>query len=219
MNENETLVQSDENIAIEENNNEISEIKQIDVAEPDGINNDEARAEYNLLKTKYKDLFTEDTQKIINRRIKKYKTLLMRFEEARRAEEQNGLMNDSGFEDYLSTGENEIKESFPTFSLEDARKKESFLNLARISAEGGKISLTDAYKLSHFEEILENERKTARENAQKELLSRIESRQARPSENGFMARHQNARFDSAKLSRNERAELAKRAAKGEKIHF
>ncbi len=229
-NENNTLATGEENIAINnQNNNEISANNGIEAAKPslqlegklnDGLSDGEdERAEYNLIKTKYKDFFTEDTQKIINRRLKKYKALLSQFEEAREQEAEGVEFDGESLDSFILSREDEIKQEYQDFSLDKARENERFLKLAALSAREKGISLSDAYRLSHFEEILQIERERVREETEKNILALIGARKARPSENGLTGSKRSSAFDASTLSRTERAELAKRAAKGEKIHF
>ena len=228
-NENNTLAEGKENIAINNQNNEISENNEIETANTpiqlegklnDGLSDEESdRAEYNLIKTKYKDYFTEDTQKIINRRLKKYKALLSQFEEAREQEAIGVELGGESLDSFILSRENEIKEEYQDFSLDKARENERFLKLAALSAREKEISISDAFRLSHFEEILKKERERVREETEKNMLLRLGARKARPSENGLTTNKSSSSFDASRLSRVERAELAKRAAKGEKIHF
>lgn len=120
------------------------------------------REEYErLIKTRFKELFAEDTQRLINKRFKKYKAL---EEKVGKLEEQARQYADI---DSLLAAERERA----------VRETEDRLNL-------------------HF--------KTLRGRAVENALS---PRSAHPS------------FDVSRLTKSERASLASRALKGEKIHL
>ena len=98
-------------------------------------------------------------------------------------------------------------------------ESKAFISLARLAVEEGKISLADAYKLSHFDDILDFEIKRAIRETEERVTADIISRKRRPVENAARSRIANSVVDTARLTREERADLAKRAANGEKIKF
>lgn len=147
-----------------------------DCLEVDSENGDEAktlREEYEeLVKSRFKELFDEDVQKLINRRFRKYKIM----------EERYKLLEKS------------LKEK------EDA--------------------MTAAEKrIADFDEKLRSEVEKAAENAEKSVLERLKTRRLRPGEVGIAPRKTASPVDVSGLSRKERADLARRAAGGEKIKF
>ena len=129
------------------------------------------REEYDsLVKGRFKDLYAEDTQRLINRRFRKYKIMEERFK-----------------------------------ILEDA--------LAEKDAQIGEHQ----QRAADFEELLRSEVEKAIRETEERIIGEIKAKKLRPSENGMSPRKSAAHFDVSRLTKNERATLAKRAASGEKI--
>lgn len=133
---------------------------------------DEKEEYERLIKTRFKSLYAEDTQKLINRRFRKYKVL----------EERYKIMEEQ-------------------LAQKDARIAEH------------------EQKIAEFDLLLQAELERVKKEAEERILNQIRTRQLRPSENAVVARTAQASFDVAKLTKDERARLAKRAAGGEKIKF
>ena len=72
-------------------------------------------------------------------------------------------------------------------------------------------------RIADFDERLRSEVEKAAENAEKSVLERLKARKLRPGEVGIAPRKTASPFDVSGLSRKERADLARRAAGGEKI--
>ena len=124
------------------------------------------RAEYErLIRTRFKSFYTEDTQKMINKRFKKYKAL----------------------EDKLRDMEQAAKQS-------EAR-----------------IAELDALVISERERI---ERE-----AEERITARIMANKSRAREIAVSERRADSGFDVSQLTKSERAALASRALRGEKIAF
>lgn len=131
------------------------------------------RAEYErLVKTRFKELYAEDTQKMINRRFRKYKVL----------EEKYRVL-----EELLTEKEAKLSEN--------------------------------AQKIADFDEILRTELEKAVKETEERITREIRTRRARPEENGISPRSAQAAPDVSGLTKKQRAELARRAANGEKIRF
>ena len=129
------------------------------------------REEYDaLMKGRFKSFYAEDTQRLINRRFRKYKIM----------EERYKLLE------------------------EDVAKKD-----AQIAESSEKIAGFDALLHSEIEKAIKE--------TEERVISEIRAKKLRPLENGTVPHHSAAPFDVSKLSRDERAKLAKRAAGGEKI--
>ena len=128
----------------------------------ESVENVADREEYErLIKTKYKDFFAEDAQKLINRRFKKYRAL----EEKVKALEEN------------------------------------------------------AKSFSDVEALLISERERAVRETEERMNRVFKANRARACEIAASPRMMTRRTDVTKLTRGERAELASRALKGEKISF
>lgn len=131
------------------------------------------RDEYDrLIKTRFKDLYAEDVQKMINRRFRKYKVL----EEKCKA-----------LEEVLAQRETDLDEN--------------------------------KQKLADLDAVLHSEIEKAVKETEERVIREIRTRKMRPSENGVFARGGRPSFDVSGLTKSERADLAKRAAEGEKIRF
>ena len=198
-------------------------------AEGEALSDEEARraerAEYDrLIRSRFKDFYTEDTQRMINRRFRKYKELeekLKAAEEersAKEAERSKKLTRDALLASIRESSK-ELKREFDDFSEELALSSEKFLEVAEALLECGRFSLSDAYKLSNFDEIVGRAVEDAARATEERVLGEIRSKRARPTENGLSRRSGAAPFDVSRLTRDERARLAKRAARGERIKF
>ena len=131
------------------------------------------REEYErLIKTRFKEYYARDVQKMINRRFRKYKVM----------EERYKIMEES------------------------LAEKE-----ARLSETEKKIAEFDAFLGGELE-------RTVRETEER-VLNQVRARQLRPAENAVSARAATMSYDVSKLTKDERAKLAKRAANGERIKF
>lgn len=123
---------------------------------------DDGREEYErLIRGRYKEHFAADTQKLINRRFKKYKAL-----------------------------EEKVKK------LEE-----------------------DAARYADLEKLVADERERAVRETEERMNRQFRTNRARADENALSSPSQRPRFDVSKLTKDERALLASRAQKGEKIHL
>lgn len=181
------------------------------------------RAEYDrLIRSRFKEFYTEDTQRMINRRFRKYKELEEKLNAAKEemsaeiAEKSKKLTRDA-LVARIRESSDALKKEFSDFSEELALNSEKFIEIATVLLEDGRFGLSDAYKLSHFDEIVGKTALDAAKATEERVLGEIRSKRARPNENGLAHRTAASPFDVSKLTRAERAKLAKRAAGGEKI--
>ncbi len=110
---------------------------------------------------------------------------------------------------------NETKEEYPDFDINKECQNPKFTSLIKAG-----VDVKTAYEVIHHDEIITKiVDKTAKETRQKTAQS-IRSNQSRPQENGT-SDNSSALIvkDVAKLTPKERAEIAKRVAKGENIIF
>lgn len=120
------------------------------------------RSEYErLIKGRFKEQFTADTQKLINRRFKKYKTI----------EEK----------------------------------------LSRLEEE--------AARYADIEKLIAEERAAAVRETEERMNRQFRSNRERAEENALTTRTVRPKLDVSRLTKSERALLATRAQKGEKIHL
>lgn len=111
----------------------------------------------------------------------------------------------------LRTQAEETKKAYPDFDFEKQLENEEFVRLVKAG-----VSVKNAYEVTNIDAILESNSK----NAEKMVIDSIRSKGSRPVENGSAPTSGILlSSDISKLTKKERAELAKRAAKGEKIEF
>lgn len=182
MEENKEVVAAD--LTAAENNTVIAETV-VDEAEAsvdtfeleaDGLEAETAyseRREYErLIKTRFKALFAEDTQRMINKRFRKLRVL----------EERCKVL-----EEILEQKEEKIKEN--------------------------------DHLIVSFEEKMQEELKRVAEETERRVIDAVKAKRMRPDENAVRSRVSAAAFDVNRLTKSERAGIAKRAANGEKIRF
>ena len=105
--------------------------------------------------------------------------------------------------------------SHPDFSLEHELENNTF----RLLYEGG-VPAADAYGAAHISELIESARKAGAADAVKATLDSVRARGVRVRESASEAYTGNlVKRDVTRLTRNERAELARRALSGENITF
>ena len=108
-----------------------------------------------------------------------------------------------------------VKEIYPSFDFKTEAQNPEFLNLLR---HGN--SVEHAYKVLHFDELTENAARVAAQTADAQAQARIKQKASRPSENGISS--QSAvivKNNVSTLTRKERAEIARRVQRGDKISF
>lgn len=109
----------------------------------------------------------------------------------------------------------QVKKLYPGFDFKAETADRDFLGLLKSG-----LSVQQAYELKHMEEIKAAAAKTAAQTAGQQMAAKIQSKAARPQENGMSS--QSAvivKNDVHNLSRAERAEIARRVQRGEKIKF
>mgnify|MGYP006923204188 CR=1 FL=1 len=108
-----------------------------------------------------------------------------------------------------------VKELYPSFDFKTEAQNPEFLSLLR---NGN--SVEHAYKVLHFDELTQNAARVAAQTADAQAQARIKQKASRPSENGTSSQSAAiVRNDVSSLTRAERAEIARRVQRGEKIVF
>ena len=108
-----------------------------------------------------------------------------------------------------------VKELYPSFDFKKEAQNPEFLSLLR---NGN--SVEHAYKVLHFDELTQNAARVAAQTADAQAQARIKSKASRPSENGTSSKSAViVKNDVSNLTRKDRAEIARRVARGEKISF
>lgn len=192
------------------------------------------RERYRALVTgEFKDLYTADTQRIIDRRFKETRALQETLEAQRpvlerlmeryavggvadlaaaiEAEERERADRDRERQERWNKEVEETRGTYPQFDMEEESSHPLFL--AMLEA-GAPVKL--AYEAMHLDQIMAQ----ALRAAEKRLADHIRSGGARPQENGASAQTAVAsQKDVGRLTAAERAEFARRAARGETITF
>lgn len=234
------------------------------------------RSVYNeLINGEYKDLYTQDTQNMINKRFKEMKTLqsqvqsympvidtLMqryRITDGDIGKLQNAIEND---EAYLTEAADEagmtvdqfkafqklerenkalvqaqqqrqmgeqvnaqvqrwvqeaeaLKQTFPNFDLNQEVQNQDFVAMLKKG-----VPVEHAFKVIHFDDIIQEAMRTTAVTQEQRIVDNVRARGMRPSENGVSQRSAfTVKDDVSKLSKKDRAEIARRVARGEVISF
>ena len=108
-----------------------------------------------------------------------------------------------------------VKEIYPSFDFRAEAQNPEFLSLLKSG-----VGVEHAYKMLHFDELTQNAARVAAQTADAQAQARIKSKASRPSENGTSSQSAAiVRNDVSSLTRAERAEIARRVQRGEKIVF
>lgn len=124
----------------------------------------------------------------------------------RRAQEQENIWREQA---------KEVQTLYPEFNLDQELENPDFRALIMTKNPQYQISMTDAYRIVHAEEIAQNIEKAAYEKFSKSVSTRA----SRPPENGSGNTARAEIKSVADLTKKERADLAKRAQQGERITF
>lgn len=108
-----------------------------------------------------------------------------------------------------------VKAKYPSFDFRAECQNKEFTGLLKAG-----VGVEHAYRTLHMDEITEATARAAAQTASQQMAASIKAKAARPAENGT-SRQSAAivKSDVHSLSRAERAEVARRAARGEKISF
>lgn len=108
-----------------------------------------------------------------------------------------------------------VKEIYPSFDFKTEAQNPEFLSLLK---NGNTVE--HAYKVLHFDELTQNAARVAAQTADAQAQARIKQKASRPSENGTSSKSAViVKNDVANLTRRERAEIARRVARGDTISF
>lgn len=235
---------------------------------------EDRRKAYNeLINGEYKDLYTHDTQQIINKRFRETKNMEAKIAEhqplmdllAQRYGVEDGdigkltkaIENDNAYwsqaaeeagmtvdqykaftrlqrenkalveaqqrrqnqdmamqtlQQWTADAEN-IKAKYPGFNLDAESENPMFVSMLKSG-----VPMEHAYRVLHMDEIVSEAMVTSAAQAEKRVVENVRAKGARPAENGVAA--QSAfivKDDVSKFSRKDRAEIARRALRGETI--
>ena len=121
-------------------------------------------------------------------------------------------------QEQMTKWENEgkaLKEKYPNFDIAADLQDKSFVGMLRVG-----VPMEVAYHAKHHSEIVTSAVNTAREQTEKNVVNNIRARGSRPQENGTQSQSSfTVRDDPHNLTKAERAEIARRVARGEIIKF
>ena len=108
-----------------------------------------------------------------------------------------------------------VKQLYPSFNMNAEMQNGHFRDLLKKG-----VSVQQAFELIHMDEIRNATARNAAKTASEQMTANIKSRAARPSENGTSSKSAViVKNDVSNLTRAERAEIARRAQRGEKMKF
>lgn len=195
----------------------------------DAGSREDARREWEALigSEKYHALYTEHISEIIKKRLKTERDSRQLLD---RAAELLGLENPeqlpARITELLTPATRDwqsevagVQEKYPEFDLQAESRDPDFAGLLQSFAHSPSVSLIRLYELFHLDKLTAAAAETAASAAASQLLGAVQVRRARPDELGL---HKSSPFEAQRashLTRAQRAMLAQRAAKGEKITF
>lgn len=232
---------------------------------------DKRKAFRELVTGEYKDIYAEDTQRIINRRFRETQEqisqtqpiidmLMQRYnisgdlsalqnaiesdtaywQEAAdaagmtaeayrknlrdqrelsmfRAAEQNMLARRAEQQQYAQWEREAemLKGKVPGFDLASEVQNPQFMSMLR-----ARVPLEHAYKALHHDEILETAIRTTVQDTEKRIVDNVRAKGARPAENGTAKQSAFVvKDDPSKFTKQDRAEIARKVKRGEKIYL
>ena len=108
-----------------------------------------------------------------------------------------------------------LREVYPSFDWDAETKDQRFTDLLR-----NNIDVRTAYEVLHKDEIIPAAMQFTAKTVEQKLTNKIIAGGARPAENGTDARSAAVtKKDVSKMTREERADIARRALMGERITF
>ena len=109
----------------------------------------------------------------------------------------------------------QVRDIYPEFNIFEESKNKSFVSLVKSG-----IDVKTAYEAVHHNEIVSRAVEDAARTAEIKAAETIKQRAMRPAENGLSSQSSAIlKNDVSKLSPRERAEIAQRVARGERITF
>ena len=182
-----------------------------------------------LIENEYKEQFSKKVQKIIRKRLREVKGLkeenmsrnadnkeeILRrlvMENSllkKRREDEAQMMKLRNDAQKMRDQAEETKDVYPEFDFKKEMQNPEFVRLLKLG-----VNVRNAYEVVNIDSILENTTKAV----ERKIVDSIRLKGNRPVENGSEGSSGILLSGNAsKLSKKERAELAKRAAKGERI--
>ena len=108
-----------------------------------------------------------------------------------------------------------LKSIYPSFDFQKEAANKEFLNLLKSG-----VGVQHAYELIHMDEIKNATARSAAKSASDQMVANMKRNASRPLENGMSSQSAAiVKNDVSKLNRADRAEIARRAQRGEIIKF
>lgn len=147
---------------------------------------------------------------------RKMQQLSMENEKYRRerAEQEEEAEIDALYSEWVDQAE-ALREVFPNIDLEEECENETFVALLTNG-----LTVEQAYKAIHQDEIIESMMAEAAKHAKQETVNNVLAKGTRPAENGLRARAgSDSRIDPSAMTYEQIDEYIKRAKRGESISF
>jgi hypothetical protein len=142
------------------------------------------------------------------------------FEDARKARQQaqEAARRQNFVQQKMQAWQTEaegVKAKYPSFNFEADSANPQFMSMLRAG-----VGIEAAYRAMHHDEIVAGAVHNAKAQTEKSVVENIRAKGSRPAENGTSgASTFTYKSDVSKLSKADRAEIAKRVARGEIIEF
>ena len=165
------------------------------------------------------DTYWEEAAEEAGLTVEQYKTVqkLQRENEAFRKAQMQAIgqqQANAQIGEWVRQGE-AVKAIYPDFDIRNELRNPEF---AKMLKNG--IAMQTAYEVIHMNELLTGAARVAAQKAEQNTVAKLKSKAARPSENGTSSSSSAViKNDVSKLTKADRAEIARRAARGEIIKF
>lgn len=139
---------------------------------------------------------------------------LLAAEQGRQSREQAKRQAQQKAQQWFQEGE-ALKAKYPKFDLAKEMQNPEFVSMLKSNTP-----VEHAYKMVHFDELMSDAVNVTAANTERRVVNNVRARGNRPAENGTAAQSAfTVRDDASKLTKKERAEVARRAMRGDKITF
>lgn len=165
------------------------------------------------------DAYWEEAAEEAGLTVEQYKNVqkLQRENETYRQMQRNAeaqRMANAQLNDWYRQAE-QVKSSYPDFDFKTELSNRDFVQMLKNG-----IPVQKAYEVMHMDELLTGAAKTAAQTAERNTVAKIKNKSSRPSENGTSSSSSAViKSDVSKLTKADRAEIARRVARGEIISF
>ena len=133
----------------------------------------------------------------------------------RQMEEQNRKENANKLYAQWMEQADKAKSVYPSFDLREEMQNPQFVNLLRSN-----VDVRTAYEVIHKDEIIPAAMQFTAKAVEQKITNKIIANGARPAENGNSSQGASVtKSDVSQLTKADRAEIARRVARGEKISF